>query len=240
MSKSKGNVVDPDPILKKYGADTFRLWAASEASLGSGFRCSELRISGVGKFMTKIWNIARFISSFPQPKKVKITAADRWILAELSNLVKECAKGYEDFNFFIPSTKIREFTWNLFAANYLEMVKARAYKERFSTEEQEAAWYTLHTCFKTILLLLSPITPFATEYLWNQMYSQESIHLQRFPKARWKTALCKKTRVLVDYNSEVWNTKKAKGLSLKDPVSIAIPKELKIFGKDLVAMHDII
>ncbi len=58
MSKSIGNVVDPMPILKKYGADMFRFWAASESNLGSDFRVSEPKIDGVGKFLTKLWNIS--------------------------------------------------------------------------------------------------------------------------------------------------------------------------------------
>ncbi len=46
MSKSKGNVIDPFPVIQKYGADTFRFWSASEANLGYDFRCSEQRIAG--------------------------------------------------------------------------------------------------------------------------------------------------------------------------------------------------
>ena len=64
MSKSKGNVIDPFPIINKYGADAFRFWSASEANLGYDFRCSEHRIVGAQKFLSKLWNIARFISSF--------------------------------------------------------------------------------------------------------------------------------------------------------------------------------
>jgi valyl-tRNA synthetase len=240
MSKSKGNVIDPYPILKKYGADIFRLWAASEASLGSDFRCSEPRISGAGKFLTKLWNIARFISNFPRPRRVKLECADMWILAELSILVKVCLEGYKDYNFFVPSNRIREFTWNTFAAHYLEMAKARAYRVGFSKEEQKAAWYTLHTCFETILILLSPITPFITEHLWERLYSHESIHTQSFPKSRWSVDLSRLTKDLIEFNSKVWNTKKSRGLSLKEQISLHIPEELKPFEKDLVAMHNII
>ncbi|MEM5829855.1 MAG: valine--tRNA ligase [Candidatus Aenigmatarchaeota archaeon] len=239
MSKSKGNVIDPIPILKKYGADSFRFWNASEVSLGFDFRCSEERIASASKFLTKLWNIARFISSFPKPKKVKLTKTDEWILAELSKLVKECLKGYEDFNFFIPATKIREFTWNLFASHYMEMVKPRAYGQGFNKKEQLAAWFTLHTCLKNILLLLAPITPFITEKIWLELYGKESIHTQTFPKAEWKIELSKFTKNIVEFNSNVWNLKKEKNLSLKDGIEIEIPKNLKIFEKDLKAMHNI-
>ncbi|MEM5853304.1 MAG: valine--tRNA ligase [Candidatus Aenigmatarchaeota archaeon] len=239
MSKSKGNVIDPLPILEKYGADTFRFWSAQESSLGEDFRCSEQRIANAGKFLTKLWNIARFVSSFPQPKKAKLTETDKWILAELSKLIEGCLKGYEEFNFFIPATKLREFTWNLFASHYVEMVKPRAYGENFSKEEQRSAWFTLHTCLKNILLLLAPIVPFITEKIWSELYGKKSIHLQNFPKPLWKTEHAKLTEKIVEFNSKVWNLKKEKGISLKDEIEIKIPEELKVFEKDLRAMHNI-
>ena len=64
MSKSKGNVIDPYPIVHHYGADTMRFWSASEANLGYDFRCSEQRIAGAKNFLSKLWNIGRFLSSF--------------------------------------------------------------------------------------------------------------------------------------------------------------------------------
>ena len=67
MSKSKGNVVDPFPIIQKYGADTFRFWSASETNLGQDFRCSEQSISNSQKFLSKLWNLGRFLSSFEVP-----------------------------------------------------------------------------------------------------------------------------------------------------------------------------
>lgn len=239
MSKSKGNVIDPFPIIKKYGADTFRFWSASEVNLGYDFRCSEQKISGTQKFLTKLWNVARFISSYPLHDITNIYPSDKWILGELSLLVEQCRKGYEEFNFFIPATAIREFTWNIFAAHYIEMVKGRAYGLGFDEEEKVASWYTLHKSFSTILLLLSPITPFITDQLWRSLYSDESIHKQKFPEPIWSTELTNYTKQISDFNSLVWNTKKEKGVSLKDSVSINIPHELELFRKDLVSMHNI-
>ncbi|MEM3084941.1 MAG: valine--tRNA ligase [Nitrososphaerales archaeon] len=239
MSKSKGNVIDPFPIIKKYGADTFRFWSASEVNLGYDFRCSEQKIAGTQKFLTKLWNIARFISSFPLHGITNIYASDKWILGELSSLIALCKGEYEKFNFFTPATAIREFTWNIFAAHYLEMVKARAYGLGFNDEEKVAAWYTLHKSFSTILLLLSPITPFITDQLWRSLYSNESIHKQKFPEAAWSTELSTYTKQIMDFNSLIWNSKKEKGISLKDPIKVNIPHALDLFRKDLVSMHNI-
>lgn len=248
MSKSKGNVIDPIPILERLGGDTFRYWAASETSLGSDFRCSENRIIGSKKFITKIWNIARFISSFPIPEEVELNSSDKWILSEVSKLIEECSEGYNDFNFFIPANKVREFTWNIFAAHYLELIKGRAYgsvandenQKTFTEQEQKAAWFTLHKVMKSILLLLAPIIPFITDSLWREIYDKESIHREIFPKAIWQKNYSKYTENLLEFNSKVWFEKKNKGLSLKESIKIDIPKNLKEFSKDLKAMHNII
>ena len=239
MSKSKGNVIDPIPILEKYGADMFRLWAASESSLGSDFRVSEEKIAGVGKFLTKVWNITRFISSFPIESGGDLQEADRWILSELCKVVHESLAGYKDFNFFIPANKIREFLWNTFASHYVEMVKQRAYGNGFNEKEMRAAWETLHTCLKTCLLLLAPITPFITEKIWREIYSDDSIHVQELPKPEWDSTLQQHTEKIIDFNSRIWNLKRQKGLSLKDPISFVIPSELSSFERDLNAMHNL-
>ncbi len=239
MSKSKGNVIDPYPILEKYGADNFRFWNATEVSLGSDFRCSEQRIEAGSKFLTKFWNVARFISMFPQHKSAKLTNSDKWILGELGNLVESCNEGYRDFNFFIPSNKIREFTWNIFADHYLEMVKTRAYGQGFSKSEQKSVQFTLHLVLNTILKLLSPITPFMTDHIWRELYSKKSIHLEEFPEVKWDKKLNKLTKSILDFDSKVWNEKKYLKISLKDEIKMGIPKELEIFEKDLKAMHNI-
>ncbi len=239
MSKSKGNIIDPLPIIEKYGGDSFRYWSASEASLGSDFMCSETRVIPAGKFLNKLWNISRFISMFPQTNTKKIAQTDKWILSELSKLIKECLDGYNDFNFFIPATKIREFTWNLFADHYIEMIKARAYGSGFTKGEQKSARFTLHTILKTILLLSAPIIPFLSEEIWSKLYSKKSIHQQEFPKHTFNMELTKLTKSLIEFNSKIWNMKKEKGMSLKDKIEIEIPKELQQFKKDLTAMHNI-
>jgi valyl-tRNA synthetase len=237
MSKSKGNVVDPLPVIQNFGADAFRFWSASEINHGYDFRCSEQKIEATKKFLSKLWNVSRFISSYPVVEKASPTATDRWILSELDKLVKECKRGYLEYNFFVPAVAVREFTWNVFAAHYIEMVKARAYGEGFTEDEKNSAIHTLHKVLSTILLLLAPITPFITDYLWQTLYSKETIHRQRRPEPENLEDMSDITREVTDFNSKVWNEKKARGLSLKDSISIQIPESLKQFEKDLVQMH---
>lgn len=252
MSKSKGNVIDPIPIIKRYGADTFRLWSASEANLGYDFRCSEQKIINSQKFLSKLWNIGRFISNFEvideENKPQQLNPTDRWILSEIYNIAQKCIDGYNELNFFIPSNTIREFTWNIFAAHYIELVKSRLYNKT-DDENRKSALYTIHKCFRTILLLLEPICPFITYELWTKIYlNKKIINQKRFPETNNEFyEMTSLTQKLVKFNSEIWNKKKEtissitnKPLSLKDPIKITIPIELESFSSDLIAMHNII
>ena len=239
MSKSKGNVVDPLPIIQKFGADTFRFWSASEINLGYDFRCSEQKIETTKKFLSKLWNISRFLSGFQVLKSGKPSPTDNWILSELDKLIIECKKGYSEYNFFIPATAIREFTWNLFAAHYIEMTKGRAYGTGFSEEERDGAIYTLHKILSTVLRLLAPITPFITDYLWHNLYSDKTIHNERFVKEEDYEDWTIFTKEILEFNSNVWNKKKEAGLSLKDSIKIQIPPNLAPFAKDLQVMHNL-
>ena len=239
MSKSKGNAIDPLPIIEKYGADTFRFWSACEVNHGYDFRCNEQKIETTKKFLNKLWNVSRFLSSYDVMETGELNATDDWILSELNLLVQECNKGYREYNFFIPAIAIREFTWNLFAAHYIEMVKARAYGDGFSEKQRDGAIATLHKVLSTILKLLAPITPFITEYLWNAIYSKDSIHKQRLPESQNIAYNDTITKTITEFNSMIWNKKKSLNLSLKDSIDIEIPESLEPFKKDLQSMHNL-
>jgi valyl-tRNA synthetase len=119
------------------------------------------------------------------------------------------------------------------------MVKARAYGDGFTEDEKNAAIYTLHKVLSTILLLLAPITPFITDFMWQTLYSKETIHKQRHPEPQGMEDMSKFTKEIADFNSRVWNEKKSKGLSLKDQITLEIPESLKPFVGDLIPMHRI-
>ena len=240
MSKSRGNAIDPLPVIEQNGADAFRFWSASEVNHGHDFRCSEEKIRSARKFLSKLWNVSRLLSGFPVVREATPTATDRWILSELDGLIRECNRGYDEYNFFVPAVAIREFTRNLFAAHYIEMVKKRAYGEGFSEEERDAAIYTLHKTLSTILKLLAPITPFITEHLWLTLYSKSSIHLERQARAEESKDVSGLTEEVVRFNSRVWNDKKAGGLSLRDPIAVEVPGVLAELKRDLQSMHNLV
>ncbi len=242
MSKRKGNVIDPQKILDQFGAEPFRLWAAVEGSItASDFRCSPERIEGAGKTVVKLWNVAKFISMFPEPKSGKTTELDSWILSELNALVRACNDGYEKYDFHAPATLLRHFIWETFASHYLELVKNRAYNESgaFKKEGQEAAIDTLYACLYTLLKLLAPITPMLTYKIYRDLTGKD-IHFEEFPKSEKAAAANINTQELINLNSEIWKAKKDKGLSLKAEVAEAtVPEQFRAIEADLKSTHGI-
>jgi valyl-tRNA synthetase len=241
MSKSLGNVIDPQEIIKRFGAEAFRAWVFLEGDIAEGdVKYSYARTEGSNKFLTKLWNISRLISSFPIAPPKTLTASEQWILGELSRTIASVEENLENYSFSKAALNLRYFTWNVFADHYVELVKARAYGGPGVTkEDQEAAWNGLHTCLSNTLLLMAPITPFITDYLWRKLYGQGSIHAQRFPAYRAEPKYNDLTQQLVDFDSAVWNLKKSQGLSLRDPIAVTIPESLKPLEADLRRMHNI-
>jgi valyl-tRNA synthetase len=233
MSKSLGNVIDPDEVVKKVGSDAFRLWIAGESTVGDDFRINEEKIAGAGKFLQKMANVAAFVGKFKQPaaRPATLAPADEWILGELDAVTAEATKAYADLDFFTPANGVRSFVWNTFAPHYLEMVKGRAYNG------DEAACWTLHHVLRTVLLLLAPITPFCTHYYANALYGLD-VHRATFPAAGTHAHKPEQTAALVAFNGQVWKTKQEQGLSLGAPIAnVAVPAELRPFDAELRDMH---
>lgn len=231
MSKSIGNVVYPEPLIEKYGADSLRFFSASEAKLGSDIRVSEERIAGAAKFIQKLYNVSRFISMFSDSKKPeKLEPADKWILSELGKLTRLATRGYDDMDLFIPANEVRTFVWEKFAPHYIEMVKGRAY------DGDESARYTLHTVLRQVLKLLSPISPFITDYVYRKLY-EKTLQFENFDSFEENQSL--PTTKLIEFNESVWAKKKAENLSLRDEVALKVPERLQAYEKDLIKMHNL-
>ncbi|MCD6434632.1 MAG: valine--tRNA ligase [Candidatus Diapherotrites archaeon] len=243
MSKSKGNVIDPKEILKRYGAEPFRLWATTEGNLDrQDFRCSFERIESNAKTLNKLWNVARFISNFEIVKKAKeLQPLDKLILAEFNRIVKFTKESYENYDFHNPAIKIRHFLWESFASHYIELAKTRAYNKdnEFTKAEQKSALFTLHYILANMLKLLAPIIPFITYKLYKEIYGKD-VHAEEFPKYRkeFEFELPFTMEELEQLNSEIWKIKKEKGLALNAEIKeIKAEKKFKIIEKDLLAAH---
>ncbi|MBN1386723.1 valine--tRNA ligase [Candidatus Woesearchaeota archaeon] len=244
MSKSLGNVIDPHDILEKFGAEPFRLWCAVEGNLdNSDLRCSYERIDGAGKTLTKLWNVTRFISMFEYDKtsEYKLTELDKWIISEVNELIDLCRKSYEVYDFHNPGIQLKHFIWDTLASHYLEMAKKRAYNDGgiFSKEEQNGALYTLDYCTKTLLRLLSPITPFITEKLYSSLFEGE-IHHMPFPEVEHDVSSQVTNQDIIDINSAVWKAKEEHSISLKNPIKmVTLTEKYRPVEKELIITHNI-
>ncbi|MEM0294996.1 MAG: valine--tRNA ligase [Candidatus Korarchaeum sp.] len=242
MHKSLGNVIYPWPLFEKYGADAVRFFGAAEAHHGSDLRISERKIEGAYKFLQKLWNVARFVSHFDEPRdKVELQPSDLWILGRLNRAIERSLNGYRNFDFFDPANEVRTFVWEVFAPHYIEMVKERAYGIEFSDAERDSARWTLHHVLKTVLRLAAPITPHITDYIWRRIYGG-SVHLQSLPEVmtEYETEYAKLGDALMEFNSNVWKMRKERNLSMKEPITVDIPEELSPFRADLVRLHKIV
>ncbi|RLG74738.1 MAG: valine--tRNA ligase, partial [Thermoprotei archaeon] len=246
MHKSLGNIIYPMPYIEKYGADAFRYWAAASGRLGSDYRWSENLVKTGQLFATKLINIARFISSFRNyGEDFKLREIDKAMIKYATKVAAEIAKSYEELDVFEPIQKIYDLAWNVFASNYLETVKPRAYgKYGFSEAEVRGAHYTLHRVFKLILKLLAPIMPFVTDYIWRHLYSPgKSIHTEVLTTEdlKYEEGNEDLVKLLIKVNSAVWKYKKENNMKLSDelPAVLYIPAEGGAIAEDIKALHKV-
>ena len=250
MSKSAGNGIDPQDILNKFGAESFRLWAALEGNLEkTDFRCSYDRIEGCGKTISKLWNVAKFISMFKESEfktinqaEEHLTDLDKWVLNEANLVVMKCHEQYPNYDFHNPAVSIRHFIWETFASHYIELVKNRAYNQNkeFTSAQQNAATFTLNYVMDALLKMLAPILPLLTYRVYKELHNKD-IHFEEFVKS-WKihedTQLTKED--IVELNSFIWKSKKDNGKSLKDEVKkLVISSKFKSIQHDIISAHNV-
>ena len=191
MSKSLGNGINPQDMIRKYGADSLRFTLAAFAAMGRDIRMSEERIEGYRHFVNKVWNASRFaLMNLPEqgePKAVDLGAVKglhhKWILNRLEEIKVEEDAALESYRFNDAAQCVYKFLWNEFCDWYLELIKADMKEEG---EAREEAQYVLYTVLREILLLLHPMIPFVTAEVWNALPGHEGtdIATELYPAAR--------------------------------------------------------
>ncbi|MEM4519168.1 MAG: valine--tRNA ligase [Sulfolobales archaeon] len=244
MHKSKGNVIYPEQFIDKYGADAFRYWAAAASRLGSDYRWSEKLIRTGVLYITKLLNIARFVSAFPEVNSgFKLRPIDEAMLNYLWKASERIINSYENnLDVYEPINELYSLTWDIFASNYIEAVKTRAYGlGKYNDEEVKAVWYVLHKTLKTILKLLAPILPFITDYIWRNLYDPKGVHLQLINEADiiYETIHADLIERLVRANSIIWKYKKENNIRFSENLNaiLYIPKELEPIAEELKDLH---
>ncbi|MCE4612533.1 MAG: valine--tRNA ligase [Desulfurococcales archaeon] len=251
MHKSLGNIIDPEPVVEAYGADAFRFWSAVASKLGYDYRYDENKVKTGRNFVTKLWNLARLLSSFPWKKDAEslegFEPVDRAFIAVADDYLEKADRAYSALDVYEPAHLLYELAWDVFASHYVELVKERAYNRDggVPSSAQESAWQALHTVFKRVLVALSPIMPFVTDAIFRRLYG-ESVHVQRYPepltRGKEREELVSLAKSIMELNHEIWNYKKSLGLRLSEELrgyKVYVPENLAVAAADLSRMHKV-
>ena len=198
MSKSKGNVVQPDEILDDQGADAFRWYMFASQSPWSPRRFGpEMIDEVVRKFLLTLWNTYSFFTLYanidrfdPSEERVPLRdrpLLDRWLIGELSTLVRTVTDGLEAYDATNSARAIQTFVDDL--SNWYVRRSRRRFWKSESDADKLAAYQTLYEALVTLTKLLAPYTPFMAEELYQNLVrsadpaAPESVHLCAWPVA---------------------------------------------------------
>ncbi|CAN2194586.1 IleS Isoleucyl-tRNA synthetase [Candidatus Nanopelagicaceae bacterium] len=192
MSKHVGNVLEPIALMDQHGADAVRWYMLAAGSPWSARRVGHDAISDVvRKTLLTYWNTISFHTLYAQSSNFDISQIpavknrsmmDHWILSELNTLIQEVDAAYADFDSQAAGKALARFIDDL--SNWY----VRRSRRRF-WDGDVAALGTLHECLVTLTQLLSPMVPFITEHVWQEVVraadstAADSVHLTDFPVA---------------------------------------------------------
>lgn len=181
MSKTKGNVLDPEDLVDEYGADAVRFTLASLDSPGRDIPLDPERMAGNRAFGNKIWNATRFALSKVGEARVpesiafdRLALPERWILARLSDTAKSVGNHLEEFRFDLACSELYQFFWADFCDWYIEMAKPGLDPGSERMLVREVLLLTLDRSLR----LLHPVMPFLSEELWQRLPGHKAIHQQ--------------------------------------------------------------
>jgi len=175
MSKSKGNVINPEEHAAEFGTDALRMGLIAGTANGKDFNFPQEKIVGYKKFANKLWNIARFTKLMQEEnkitqKEVKSTNKDDVkILQSLNKLIKSVNQSLEKFRFSDAADNIYQFIWHELADIYLESIKSR--------EDKEIALNVMLFTLRESLKLLHPFMPFITEAIYQKLFAKDKSDL---------------------------------------------------------------
>jgi isoleucyl-tRNA synthetase len=250
MSKSMGNVVAPEDVIKKFGADVLRLWCSAQDYRDDN-RISEEILTRVSEAYRRIRNTCRYIlgsiSDF-EPATETVSHADmpeidRWALHQLEMLKERVLTAYQDFAFHVIYQDINAFCTVEMSSFYLDILKDRMYTSKADSQSRHSAQTVLHEILDTLLRLLAPVLSFTADEAWQHMpaRNEQSVHLAAFPPLhpewkndslveRWDRIM--KVRADVSKAMELARAAKIIGHPLDAGVTIAAQPELLGFLRE--------
>ena len=211
MSKSLGNVIYPEEVIKKWGAEILRLWVSGE-DYRDDIRISQTILQQLTEAYRRIRNTCRFllgnVADFRSSEEAvplkDLEELDRWALLQTQRVITRVRRAYEHFDFHVVYHTLYQFCTNELSAFYLDILKDRLYTSATKSQERRSAQTTLLIILKALVGLMAPILSFTAEEVWSCLPSEEkgaeSVHLTQFPvfdpslldeelDQRWKTLL---------------------------------------------------
>ncbi|HEY3440581.1 MAG TPA: isoleucine--tRNA ligase [Paludibaculum sp.] len=199
MSKSLGNVIEPEQIIKQYGADVLRLWVAS-VDFHEDVRMSELILQRLTDAYRKLRNTFRYtlgnLQDFdPAVDAVpaeELTEIDQWILYRAAALVDQCRTSYDEFSFHRVYQAVYNFATTDLSAVYFDVLKDRLYTSAPKSKARRSAQTALYRVNYALARLAAPLLAFTTDEVWSHMRrpagAPESVHLSELPTGAELTA----------------------------------------------------
>jgi isoleucyl-tRNA synthetase len=193
MSKSLGNVIAPQEIIKKSGAEVLRLWVAAE-DFREDVRISDEILNRLVEAYRRLRNTARFLISNlydfdPEKDLVSTTELDemdRWILQRTQSVINRCRQAYDDYEFHVVFHTLNNFCSVELSAQYLDIVKDRLYCEGAKSTTRCAAQTTLYRILDSLVHLIAPLVSFTAEEIWGYLPDKDrrpgSVFLSRMPE----------------------------------------------------------
>lgn len=242
MSKSLGNVIAPQDITNKYGAEILRLWSSS-ADYREDMRISDEILARLVEAYRKIRNTCRFllgniydldpsIADLHSMKKEDFPEIDRLALSMLQNMIRKVSNSYETFSFYEVYHAIYKFCIIDMSTFYLDILKDRLYTFKSDSPERRSAQIVLYNILISLTKLIAPILSFTAEELWKHApgEKEESVFLSDFPEFNPEfedSELETKWEHLIKYRDEV-----NKALELKrqeKSIGNALEAKVKLF-----------
>ncbi len=194
MSKSLGNFVSPRDVADKYGADMVRLWVASQDYFDH-VRYSEAAMVQLSETYRKLRNTFRFALSnlydFDPARDAlrdsELWEMDAWMLRRTGDLVAECRKWFESFDFHRVFHAVHDFAVVDLSAFYFDVLKDRLYTFAPQSVGRRSAQTAVHRIASALLRLLAPILVYTSEEIWkhfpHEAGAPASVHMAYFPNA---------------------------------------------------------
>ena len=195
MSKSVGNVIAPQDLIKQYGADIIRLWVAS-ADYKQDIRISKEIMKQLSDAYRKIRNTIRYIlgntSDFDYEKdKVAfgdMQELDQWALMRLQQLKKEVEAAYEAYDFHVLFHAIHNFCTVEMSSFYLDIIKDRLYVSKADDPARRSAQTAMYEILNDLIVMISPVLSFTMEEVWQFMKkpanAPESVQMLPWPEVK--------------------------------------------------------